>query len=42
LIGVPGESQFNRILISHIFVSNGLIATQADYDIAYYSISSMV
>jgi len=41
-IGVPGESQFNRILISHIIVTNGMIATQADYDIAYYSMKSLV
>jgi hypothetical protein len=42
MIGIPGQSQFNRILISHIIVSNGLIATQVDYDIAYYAISSSV
>lgn len=42
MIGIPGQSQFNRILISHIIVANGVIATQVDYDIAYYAISSVV
>ena len=42
LIGIPGESQFNRILISYIYVSNGLIVSQTDYDTAYYSLTSLV
>ena len=38
LIGIPGQSQFNRILISYMKVLNESIVYQNDYDIDYYNI----
>ena len=38
LIGIPGQSQFNRILISYMKVLNESIVYQNDYDIDYYGI----